>query len=115
MSDIVILSADDTLAVALNDWPAGEKRADHAELAGPTCTLPNAPDLQSFQGIARPNGDIGTRNYIGILASVNCSTTVCNAIAAEANWTLLPQYRGKAGAVPEADIKHQHRAAHDKG
>ena len=35
----------------------------------------------TFQGIVRPNGRVATRNYIGILTSVNCSATVAHAIA----------------------------------
>lgn len=34
-----------------------------------------------FQGIVRPDGRIATRNYIGILTSVNCSATVARAVA----------------------------------
>ena len=32
-------------------------------------------------GIRRPDGRIATRNYIGILTSVNCSATVARMIA----------------------------------
>jgi len=35
----------------------------------------------TFQGIVRPDGRIATRNYIGILTSVNCSATVAKMIA----------------------------------
>src|SRR5471030_1358515 len=35
----------------------------------------------SFQGIIRADGRVATRNYIGILTSVNCSGTVARAIA----------------------------------
>ena len=35
----------------------------------------------TFQGIVRPDGRVATRNYIGILTSVNCSATVARAIA----------------------------------
>ncbi|SCU73420.1 Altronate dehydratase [Cupriavidus necator] len=35
----------------------------------------------TFQGIVRDNGRVATRNYIGILTSVNCSATVARAIA----------------------------------
>lgn len=34
----------------------------------------------TFQGYLRPGGRVGTRNYLAILSSVNCSATVCNAI-----------------------------------
>ncbi|AOY95267.1 galactonate dehydratase [Cupriavidus sp. USMAA2-4] len=35
----------------------------------------------TFQGIVRADGRVGTRNYIGILSSVNCSATVIRKIA----------------------------------
>ena len=35
-----------------------------------------------FMGFVRPDGRVGTRNFIGILSSVNCSATVINRIAA---------------------------------
>ncbi len=36
----------------------------------------------SFQGIVRSDGRIATRNYLGILSTVNCSATVARGIAA---------------------------------
>jgi altronate hydrolase len=43
---------------------------------------PPAPTRQaSFMGIRRANGQVATRNYIGVLTSVNCSATVARAIA----------------------------------
>ncbi|MGQ3053681.1 MAG: UxaA family hydrolase [Roseateles sp.] len=38
-------------------------------------------DAASFEGYVRADGRVGTRNYIGVLSSVNCSATVCKAIA----------------------------------
>jgi altronate hydrolase len=35
----------------------------------------------NFMGILRPDGRVATRNYIGILTSVNCSATAARAIA----------------------------------
>lgn len=42
---------------------------------------PAASDAATFDGIVRADGRIATRNYIGILTSVNCSATVARAIA----------------------------------
>ena len=36
----------------------------------------------TFQGFVRADGGVGTRNFIGILSSVNCSATVIKRIAA---------------------------------
>jgi altronate hydrolase len=35
----------------------------------------------TFRGLVRPDGRVGTRNYIGVLTSVNCSATVARRIA----------------------------------
>ena len=37
----------------------------------------------TFQGYRRPNGKVGTRNYLAILTSVNCSASVARFIAKE--------------------------------
>jgi len=43
---------------------------------------PPAPRRHAtFQGIVRADGRVATRNYIGILSSVNCSATAARAIA----------------------------------
>jgi altronate hydrolase len=44
------------------------------------------PELRAtFEGYVRPNGKTGTRNYIGVLTSVNCSATAAKFIADEVN------------------------------
>lgn len=46
----------------------------------PTQILP--PDQRAqFMGIQRANGRVGTRNYIGLFVTVNCSATVARKIA----------------------------------
>ena len=39
------------------------------------------PEPATFMGIVRPDGRVATRNYLGILTSVNCSATAARAIA----------------------------------
>ncbi len=56
--------------------------------------------VRTFMGYRRADGRAGTRNFVGIVASVNCSATVCHAIADEANRRLLPLYPGIDGFVP---------------
>jgi altronate hydrolase len=54
--------------------------ADHAVGTRRRGTPPaGAP--ASFQGYVRPDGRVGTRNYVGVLTSVNCSATVARLIA----------------------------------
>jgi len=48
--------------------------------ARPTPLLPEG-ERRTFMGFRRPNGTVGTRNYIGIVSSVNCSATVAKATA----------------------------------
>lgn len=44
-----------------------------------------------FQGIVRTDGRVATRNYIGILTSVNCSATVARAVADHFRRDIQPQ------------------------
>ncbi|MGU3422910.1 UxaA family hydrolase [Methylobacterium sp. D54C] len=54
-----------------------------------------------FAGFRRPGGRVGTRNYIGILSSVNCSATVIDFIADEINRSgILADYPHIDGVVP---------------
>lgn len=39
------------------------------------------PEQATFEGYVRESGQVGTRNYLGILTSVNCSATVARHIA----------------------------------
>jgi altronate hydrolase len=50
-----------------------------------------------FQGIVRADGRVATRNYIGILTSVNCSATVAKMIAAR--FPALDDYPNVDGVV----------------
>ena len=60
------------------------------------------PELRAtFQGYLRPNGKTGTRNYIGVLTSVNCSATVAKFIAEQVNRSgILDDYPQIDGVVP---------------
>jgi altronate hydrolase len=49
----------------------------------------------SFEGIVREDGRVATRNYIGILTSVNCSATVARMIA--------DHFRNRLDAYPNVD------------
>jgi altronate hydrolase len=42
---------------------------------------PEPPREATFMGIKRADGRVATRNYVGILSSVNCSATAARAIA----------------------------------
>jgi altronate hydrolase len=71
-----------------------------AEAAEPEHVLPLA-ERRTFQGYKRANGKVGTRNYIGILTSVNCSASVARFIADEFNRSgILDDYPHIDGVVP---------------
>ena len=53
----------------------------------------------TFDGYVRAGGRVGTRNYVGILTSVNCSATVARMIARQAEAELLPAFPHVDGVV----------------
>lgn len=53
----------------------------------------------TFMGYRRANGQVGTRNYIGILTSVNCSATAARMIADAFGPEELAQYPNVDGVV----------------
>jgi len=58
-----------------------------------------AASTASFQGIVRRDGRVGTRNYLGVIASVNCSATVCRYIADAFKGDALRDYPMVDGVV----------------
>ncbi len=55
----------------------------------------------TFQGYRRANGSVGTRNYIAILTSVNCSASVARFMAREVERSgILAQYPNIDGIIP---------------
>jgi Altronate dehydratase len=53
----------------------------------------------TFQGIVRSDGRVGTRNYVGVLTTVNCSATVARRIAAYFTPEILSAYPNVDGVV----------------
>lgn len=69
--------------------PTQLMQADHADLPG------------HFSGYLRPSGRAGTRNYVGILTSVNCAGSVAQFIAREVeNQGLLDGLDHIDGVIP---------------
>ena len=52
-----------------------------AEVGADAVPVRQAAQPAMFEGIVRADGRVATRNYIGVLTSVNCSATVARAIA----------------------------------
>jgi altronate hydrolase len=61
---------------------------------------PLAQPPATFQGIVRPDGRVATRNYIGILSTVNCSATVAKHIAEQFRGDALKDFPNVDGVVP---------------
>src|SRR4051812_310954 len=64
----------------------------------PVELLPES-ERATFMGIVRENGQVGTRNYIGLLSSVNCSSTVVHKIAEYFTPERLADYPNVDGVV----------------
>ena len=55
----------------------------------------------TFEGFRRQNGRVGTRNYIGVVTSVNCSATVARFIAEAVNRSgMLADHPTIDGVIP---------------
>ncbi|SAK63175.1 UxaA family hydrolase [Caballeronia ptereochthonis] len=66
--------------VHIHNLAMGEFDRDYGFCAASRAT-DHAGTPATFEGIVRADGRVATRNYIGILTSVNCSATVARAIA----------------------------------
>jgi altronate hydrolase len=53
----------------------------------------------TFRGIVRPDGRVATRNYLGVLTTVNCSATVAKRIAESFAGDALKEYPNVDGVV----------------
>src|ERR1700693_545914 len=58
-----------------------------------------ADPAATFMGVVRPDGRVATRNYIGILSTVNCSATVAHGIADTFKGAALAQFANVDGVV----------------
>ena len=58
-----------------------------------------ATKLDTFMGFCRENGTVGTRNYIAIVTSVNCSATAARMIADHFTPEVLADYPNVDGVV----------------
>ncbi|MGD2126576.1 MAG: UxaA family hydrolase, partial [Desulfobacteraceae bacterium] len=54
----------------------------------------------TFEGIVRKDGRVGTRNYIGVLATVNCSTSVARFVADSVTGEIVAEFPNIDGVVP---------------
>jgi altronate hydrolase len=79
---------------------AFERDYQFCEGVVPTQFVPEA-QRATFEGFRRSNGKAGTRNYLGILTSVNCSATVAKFMAQEITRSgILDDYPTIDGVIP---------------
>ena len=84
--------------VHLNNLAMGAFERDYAFGADAKPTQFITPQA-TFDGIVREDGRVATRNYIGILSTVNCSATVARGIADHFTKERLAQYPNVDGVV----------------
>jgi altronate hydrolase len=106
-----ILKYGQTIGYAMSDIPSGthlhthnvEFRATDAAYQFGTNLRDVAPvpeqERDTFMGYRRENGSVGTRNYIAIVTSVNCSATAARRIADSFGEEELSQYPNVDGVV----------------
>ena len=54
---------------------------------------------RTFDGFVRANGSVGTRNYIAVISTVNCSASVSRYVANHFTEDVLRQFPGVDGVV----------------
>jgi altronate hydrolase len=106
-----VLKYNTEIGVATRDIAAGDHVHSHNLALGefhhdpafgedvrPVAYVPEEQRV-TFQGIVRADGRVATRNFIGILSSVNCSSTVIHRIAAYFTPEKLAAYPNVDGVV----------------
>ncbi len=84
--------------VHLNNLQMGAFDRDYAFGADVKPT-PYVTPPATFMGIVRPDGRVATRNYLGILSTVNCSATVARGIAGHFTRERLAAFPNVDGVV----------------
>jgi altronate hydrolase len=72
---------------------------ERAVVRPPVPELPAELRNRTFQGYRRADGRVGTRNYIAVISTVNCSATVCRYIAEKFDRSLLRDFPNVDGVV----------------
>lgn len=86
--------------VHVQNMGMGEHLQDYA-FSRNSNSLPPISPARTFNGYHRQNGKVGTRNYLGILTSVNCAGSVARFIEEAATKTdFLKDYPNIDGIVP---------------
>ncbi|QDT03174.1 Altronate dehydratase [Rubripirellula lacrimiformis] len=72
-------------AIVPGDHVHSDNLVDHHTVSGDLSAIsppPPPPAISRvFEGFHRPDGRVGTRNYVCLMSTVNCSATVCHQVA----------------------------------
>ncbi len=75
-----------TQTIRPGDHVHTQNLTDHHVVSGDLSGVkpPPAPEKiqRTFEGFRRPDGRVGTRNYVAVVSTVNCSATVCHKVVA---------------------------------
>ena len=72
---------------------------DYQGLASQTPEPPARLEGKTFQGFVRPSGRVGTRNYIAVISTVNCSAGVSKAVARHFDAQMLSAFPNVDGVI----------------
>jgi len=91
--------------IAVGEWvhvhnvDAGDLHLDY-EFCTEVPAPPQPVTGRTFQGYRRPDGRAATRNYIGIISTVNCSATTSKYVAQNFDRAILADFPNVDGVVP---------------
>jgi altronate hydrolase len=93
-----------TCDIAPGEWVhshnlAQDRSSKEYPMATATPLPPQAIEGRTFMGYQRAGGKAGTRNYIGIISTVNCSASVSKYVAQRFDERLLADYPNVDGVV----------------
>lgn len=96
---------------------APEFNAGHYEFAtqSPVTKYFSPEEAGEFLGYARENGDVGTRNYVAVIATSNCSSHVTELIAEHFSKTDFASDGPNGGVDGVVAIPHQEGCGHSQG
>jgi altronate hydrolase len=75
---------------------------DHVVIHNVQSTMPPAsptPLRRTFEGVVRADGRVGTRNYVCLVSTVNCSASVCRMVVARFTPERMRQWPNVDGLV----------------
>lgn len=91
------------LALPEDDRAGADILQDFGVDVQPVDTIPE-DERRAFLGYERPDGQVGTRNYIAVISTVNCSAHTCREIAHHFTPQILQAYPNVDGVIPFTHI-----------